>query len=269
MAACRNRQEHLSHKRVRKIRWQRVISAVALLIVLVTGTLAGYRHVRREYGAYEHLKPVSYHCANTVARRPLQFITPKQNAKDIAMRVNSIPFRGATIEPIYHMLKQAGASAEIALDVTSAYTKCSNGTIPPEVILGVIKTESNFNPNDVSYAGAKGIMQLLPGTFNMYVEKYPELFSEGNIFNVQENVCAGILYLQDSYQAWAQHTANATEALDLAIGSYLMGVRGLKSLGDDPLQAVISEQHFVSEYLERVKTNAKLYSVYNTQSFQR
>ena len=269
MAACRNRQEHLSHKRVRKIRWQRVISAVALLIVLVTGTLAGYRHVRREYGAYEHLKPVSYHCANTVARRPLQFITPKQNAKDIAMRVNSIPFRGATIEPIYHMLKQAGASAEIALDVTSAYTKCSNGTIPPEIVVGIIKTESNFDPNEVSYAGAKGIMQLLPETFSMYVKKYPELFTKGAILNAYENTCAGILYLQDSYSAWATSATSKTEVIDLAIGSYLMGVQGLKSLGDDPLQAVISEQHFVSEYLERVKTNAKLYSVYNTQSFQR
>jgi len=40
-----------------------------------------------------------------------------------------------------------------------------------------------------------------------------------------------------------------------------MGVQGLKNLSDDPLQAIKSEQHFVSEYVERVKTNAKLYSV--------
>jgi len=158
------------------------------------------------------------------------------------------------------MAVKQNVNSSIALDIANAYSKCNHGIIPPEVILGVIKTESNFNPNDVSYAGAKGIIQLLPGTFNMYVEKYPELFSEGNIFNVQENVCAGILYLQDSYQAWAQHTANATEALDLAIGSYLMGVRGLKELSTEPLKAVYSDRYFVSEYVRRVKQYATIFS---------
>ena len=251
MAAYRDRQKHLSHKRTIKIRWKRVVLAVALLVALLTGvyTLINYRAKR----------PVAYFCPNSITRTPLQVIVSNQSTSDITTLVNLKPFRGATIEPIYYLLKQSGVDTTLALEITNAYTKCGNGTIPPEVLLGVIKTESNFNPNDVSYAGAKGIMQLLPRTFNMYVETYPELFSKGDIFNVQENVCAGILYLQDSYEAWTSYTTNETEALDLAIGSYLMGVQGLKSLGDDPLQAVISEQHFVSEYLERVKTNAKLY----------
>ena len=253
MAAYRDGQKHISRQRTIKIRWNRVVLVVVLFVALPIGVCT--------YINYQAERPVAYYCINSITRTPLQVIPSKQNTSDITRLVNSKPFRGVTIEPIYYLLKQAGVDPKIALKITNAYTKCGNGTIPPEVILGVIKTESNFNPNDVSYAGAKGIMQLLPGTFNMYVEKYPELFSEGNIFNVQENVCAGILYLQDSYQAWAQHTTNETEALDLAIGSYLMGVQGLKNLSDDPLQAIKSEQHFVSEYVERVKTNAKLYSV--------
>ena len=154
------------------------------------------------------------------------------------------------------MAVKQNVNSSIALDIANAYSKCSNGTIPPEVILGVIKTESNFNPNDVSYAGAKGIMQLLPDTFFYYTNQYPKLFPKKDIFDVYENVCAGILYLQDSYEAWASYTASKAEVLDLAIGSYLMGVQGLKNLSDSPTKAITNDNYFVSEYVKRVKTYA-------------
>jgi len=230
-----------------RIRWERVVAATVLLASLST---AGFQYLKNN-----EKKPLkNYYCTNQ------QVFTYKFTVDErVAQHFNSEAFRGLTVNPIYQMAVKQNVNSSIALDIANAYSKCNHGIIPPEVILGVIKTESNFNPNDVAYAGAKGIMQLLPETFNIYVEKYPELFSEGDIFNVQENVCAGILYLQESYQAWAQHTTNETEALDLAIGSYLMGVQGLKNLSDDPLQAIKSEQHFVSEYVERVKENARLY----------
>ena len=103
-------------------------------------------------------------------------------------------------------------------------------------------------------------MQSLPSTFYDYVSRYPELFKEGNIYDVHENVCAGILYLEDSYEAWASHTASKAEVLDLTIGSYLMGVRGLKNLSDSPTKAVTNDNYFVSEYVRRVKQYATIFS---------
>jgi len=54
------------------------------------------------------------------------------------------------------MAIQAGASATVALALGNAYRNCNPNELPAEVFIGVIKTESNFNPKDVSYAGQRG-----------------------------------------------------------------------------------------------------------------
>jgi soluble lytic murein transglycosylase-like protein len=36
--------------------------------------------------------------------------------------------------------------------------------IPPSIIAGLIETESNWNPNAVSHAGARGLAQFMPAT---------------------------------------------------------------------------------------------------------
>lgn len=94
------------------------------------------------------------------------------------------------------------------------------GYIPTSMVLGFIETESNFNPNALSHAGAKGLMQLMEPTFNDMVRFYHLPFTLQEIYDPTANVVVGmhhIHWLYGQLQDW-----NKT------ISAYNMGIGNMK-----------------------------------------
>ncbi len=59
--------------------------------------------------------------------------------------------------------------------------------VPKKLLYGIIKTESSFNPQAVSKAGAVGLMQLMPQTALELGVK--------NIFDIKQNIMGGAKYI--------------------------------------------------------------------------
>ena len=63
--------------------------------------------------------------------------------------------------------------------------------LDPELVAAFIKAESNFNPNAVSRKGARGLMQIMPGT--------ARLLGLEDAFDGRENIISGCRYLRSLY----------------------------------------------------------------------
>jgi soluble lytic murein transglycosylase-like protein len=78
----------------------------------------------------------------------------------------------------------------------------------PELLHAVIRTESAYNPQAVSHAGAQGLMQLMPGTAKRYGVR--------DSFDPAQNVQGGAAYLRDLLDMFDQD-------LRLALAGYNAG----------------------------------------------
>ena len=78
--------------------------------------------------------------------------------------------------------------------------------IPPEIIFSVIKAESSFRSDAVSpNAGARGLMQIMPDTFDWLQTKTGEQYAHGMLFDPATNIRYGTFYLRylfDMFGDW-------------------------------------------------------------------
>lgn len=107
------------------------------------------------------------------------------------------------------------------------------------LIKAVIKAESNFNPTAVSSAGARGLMQLMPGTARS--------LGVNDSFDPEQNVMAGTRFLRDLLD---RYNGN----MDSALAAYNWGPGNV----DRKPERMPSETR---NYLARVK---QLYASYSS-----
>ena len=78
----------------------------------------------------------------------------------------------------------------------------ANGTVPPALALGVARVESNFDPDALSTAGARGIMQIMPQTARGVFRIHPD-----RLWDPQLNIRLGIRYLAKLYNRYGSWEA--------------------------------------------------------------
>ena len=126
-----------------------------------------------------------------------------------------------------------------------------------ELILAVIRVESNFNPNAVSSSGAVGLMQLMPGTardLRLNVPKYRNALKPTHDervderFNPRKNVKAGVAYLATQLKRYDGSYVRA-------LAAYFVGPARVRQSGSIPRRADRYAGKVLKHYYE-YKSNA-------------
>ncbi len=98
-------------------------------------------------------------------------------------------------------------------------------TLPADFIRAVIRVESNFDPSCVSRVGARGLMQLMPGT--------AASMGVVHVHDPRENILGGSRYLRilaNSYDGNYPLTLAAYNAGEGRVARYLSGSRPLPEI---------------------------------------
>lgn len=84
------------------------------------------------------------------------------------------------------------------------------------LLASMIYQESNFIPTAESWAGAKGLMQLIPSTGKYYGAE--------NLFNPEQNINAGVNFLKFLDRQWGKTIIDEEERIKFMLASYNVGL---------------------------------------------
>lgn len=84
------------------------------------------------------------------------------------------------------------------------------------LVASVVYQESNFNPRVKSWAGAIGLMQIMPET--------GEYFGASNLWDPSQNINVGIRFLKFLDKHWAKTVPDPEERMKFVLASYNVGL---------------------------------------------
>ncbi|MBL7848518.1 MAG: transporter substrate-binding domain-containing protein [Cyclobacteriaceae bacterium] len=171
---------------------------------------------------------------STVLSLPQQIAwAVRQNSPDLRAAVNrwlaNIKERGR-FKLLYDKYLNNPRSSQIR--VSSAYSTIGGNKLSPydeeikreaknlgwdwRLLASVIYQESNFRPNAESWAGAVGLMQLMPATASE--------FGAIDRTNPHQSLRAGVRYLKYLDKLWSKYVADSNERVKFVLASYNAGL---------------------------------------------
>lgn len=121
--------------------------------------------------------------------------------------------------------------------------------VDPALALAVAQVESNFDPNVVSHAGARGVMQIMPKTARDEFGINPAL-----LFDARTNIRTGVTFLKQLQKRYGN--------VAFALSHYNGGSRVTKP--DGTLQVIPATRG----YVDKVLSGMKRYSSYSAVASQ-
>jgi soluble lytic murein transglycosylase-like protein len=117
-------------------------------------------------------------------------------------------------KPVQPPLAEPGSGSvpELALTIPDLVEKTARKyDVDPLLVHSVIQVESNYNPYALSPKGARGLMQLMPGTARR--------FGVRNTFDVKDNIEGGVKYLRFLTDLFPYDTRLAVAAYNAGEGA--------------------------------------------------
>ena len=112
----------------------------------------------------------------------------------------------------------------ISRDATRTVQRVTGVKLEEDVLLALVAVESEGKPTARSAAGAVGLAQVMPSTFEDLRARYGEVLPAASLEEPRFNVLAGALYLADCARALEADLADPDQ-LALVLHAYNMGLR--------------------------------------------
>lgn len=134
----------------------------------------------------------------------------------------------------------------------------TNG-VDPFLMVALIKTESNFNPDATSKVGARGLLQIMPDTGQWIAQQMNLMdFTTDKLYNPETSIKMGSWYLANLYKEFQGNRV-------LALAAYNAGRGNVKEWLEN--QHWTGEEHTIDQipfpetryYIRKVTLNYKIY----------
>ena len=143
-------------------------------------------------------------------------------------------------------------------------TAAAEFDVDPLLIWAIMRQESRYDPEALSYVGARGLMQVMPSTQTWIAEQMAEDIPPGDAFSPEANIRMGAWFLRFLLDYFDGD-------LELGIAAYNGGAGSVETWQADPL---VSDRDDLlrwigfgetREFLERVSRNYRVYQALYTE----